>query len=141
MLSLHHSSSHSIMVPFANGIMKNHSRKHHQTISDAIIYHEKRFNHLTALFVAHCIIRSFTVWGFLAGTNWTALEPNLRCRRIKKPTTGLVDSKKIPPMSQGVRNYPLSFWPNEVIWVFPKIGVSQNGWFIMEILIKWMTWD
>ena len=23
-----------------------------------------------------------------------------------------------------------------VIWVFPKIGVLQNGWFIMENLIK-----
>ena len=25
-------------------------------------------------------------------------------------------------------------------WVFPKIGVSQNGWFIMENTIKWMIW-
>ena len=24
------------------------------------------------------------------------------------------------------------------IWVFPKIGVPQNGWFIMENPIKWM---
>ena len=24
----------------------------------------------------------------------------------------------------------------ENIWVFPKIGVRQNGWFIMENLIK-----
>ena len=23
-----------------------------------------------------------------------------------------------------------------VIWVFPKIGVPQNGWFIMENLFK-----
>ena len=30
--------------------------------------------------------------------------------------------------------------PNIVIWVFPKIVVSQNGWFIMETLSKWMTW-
>ena len=28
---------------------------------------------------------------------------------------------------------------NRCIWVFPKIGVPQNGWFIMEIL-KWMIW-
>ena len=25
-------------------------------------------------------------------------------------------------------------------WVFPKIGIPQNGWFIMEIPIKWMIW-
>ena len=27
------------------------------------------------------------------------------------------------------------FW-NTSIWVFPKIGVPQNGWFIMENRIK-----
>ena len=26
------------------------------------------------------------------------------------------------------------------IWMFPKIGVPQNGWFIMETLLKWMIW-
>ena len=26
------------------------------------------------------------------------------------------------------------------IWVFPKIGVFQNGWFTMETLLKWMIW-
>ena len=26
------------------------------------------------------------------------------------------------------------------IWVFPKIGVPQNGWFIMENPITWMIW-
>ena len=25
-------------------------------------------------------------------------------------------------------------------WVFPKIGVPQNGWFIMEKSFKWMLW-
>ena len=26
-------------------------------------------------------------------------------------------------------------------WMFPKIGVGpQNGWFIMEISLKWMIW-
>ena len=32
---------------------------------------------------------------------------------------------------------------SEMIWVFPKIGVPQNGWFIMEnpkTLLKWMIW-
>ena len=27
-----------------------------------------------------------------------------------------------------------------MIWMFPKIGVPQNGWFIMEKLLKWMIW-
>ena len=26
------------------------------------------------------------------------------------------------------------------IWAFPKIVVPQNGWFIMENLLKWMIW-
>ncbi len=26
------------------------------------------------------------------------------------------------------------------IWMFPKIGVPQNGWCIMETLLKWMIW-
>ena len=26
------------------------------------------------------------------------------------------------------------------IWVFPKIGIPQNGWFTMETLLKWMIW-
>ncbi len=26
------------------------------------------------------------------------------------------------------------------IWMFPKIVVPQNGWFIMETLLKWMIW-
>ena len=26
------------------------------------------------------------------------------------------------------------------IWGFPKIGIPQNGWFVMENPIKWMTW-
>ena len=30
---------------------------------------------------------------------------------------------------------------NALIWVFPKIGVPQNGWFIMENpMNKWMIW-
>ena len=27
-----------------------------------------------------------------------------------------------------------------ILWVFPKIGVPQNRWFIMETLLKWMIW-
>ena len=33
------------------------------------------------------------------------------------------------------------FGISEVTWVFPKIGVPQNGWFISwKILLKWMIW-
>ena len=39
------------------------------------------------------------------------------------------------------------FWPFSeflvfvLIWVFPKIGVPQNGWFIKwKTLLKWMIW-
>ena len=41
--------------------------------------------------------------------------------------------------SAGWRGWTLTRWDQKVpgfIWVFPKIGVPQNGWFIMENLIK-----
>ena len=31
-------------------------------------------------------------------------------------------------------------WDNFPKWVFPKIGVPQNGWFIWKSLSKWMIW-
>ncbi len=37
----------------------------------------------------------------------------------------------------GVFNHPVGF--GTPIWVVPKIGVHQNGWFIMENPIKWMS--
>ena len=48
------------------------------------------------------------------------------------------------PISRGFFNDPgPMFQPLEVtvqnvdsIWVFPKIGVPQNGWFLMENTIK-----
>ena len=30
------------------------------------------------------------------------------------------------------KEYVLFLFMTRVIWVFPKIGVPQNGWFIME---------
>ena len=29
---------------------------------------------------------------------------------------------------------------SDAIWMFPKIGVPQNGWFVRENPIKWMIW-
>ena len=38
-------------------------------------------------------------------------------------------------VSQTANGQPLNFWALH-IWVFPKIGVPQNGWFIMENPIR-----
>ena len=40
----------------------------------------------------------------------------------------------LPPIFQGRRT--VTFREDVYIWVFPKIGVPQNGWFIMENPIK-----
>ena len=37
---------------------------------------------------------------------------------------------------QGVRFHNLVTLPSRNLWVFPKIWVPQNGWFIMENPIK-----
>ena len=37
---------------------------------------------------------------------------------------------------QGLQSSWITVNPSEVLWVFPKIGVPQNGWFIMENPIK-----
>ena len=39
------------------------------------------------------------------------------------------------------RTWQFCWWPFwDDIWVFPKIGVPENGWFIVENPIKWMIW-
>ena len=44
------------------------------------------------------------------------------------------------PCSNKSNQTPPDSWLFGIIWVFPKIGVPQNGWFIMENPIKWMIW-
>ena len=40
-----------------------------------------------------------------------------------------------------IRHTPFLFPKTRVfIWVFPKIGGPQNGWFIWKTLLKWMIW-
>ena len=37
---------------------------------------------------------------------------------------------------RGERGGEMETWTAVILWVFPRIGVPQNGWFIMEIPIK-----
>ena len=45
-------------------------------------------------------------------------------------------SKTFETKKTKVSNLPLSFLGTTFIWVFPKIVVPENGWFIMETPIK-----
>ena len=42
----------------------------------------------------------------------------------------------LPFGSQRPNGSPAQKDTNKVVWVFPKIGVPQNGWYIMETPIK-----
>ena len=46
------------------------------------------------------------------------------------------NKNEVPNMEQKTQNRI------RIIWMFPKIGVSQNGWLIMEnpIKMEWMIW-
>ena len=48
--------------------------------------------------------------------------------------TSLTVHQKVAILTRRSLNF-LVFWKHQ-IWVFPKIGVPQNGWFIMENPIK-----
>ena len=45
-------------------------------------------------------------------------------------------TRKVDGNSQDANVAGQMFNDFELIWVFPKIGVPQNGWFIMEYPIK-----
>ena len=45
-------------------------------------------------------------------------------------------STKVAQRPDGMGSSHKGLGPKTIIWVFPKIGVSQNGWFIMENPIK-----
>ncbi len=79
------------------------------------------------------------------------------CHRISYPrlpnTLGLevwLDPKNIPIKHQtsgGIWMSSFFLWMKPIwgisylfIWMFPKIGVPQNGWFIQKKLLKWRIW-
>ena len=40
------------------------------------------------------------------------------------------------PTVYDLQKLPQTLLKRVIIWVFPKIGVPQNGWFVMETPIK-----
>ena len=61
-------------------------------------------------------------------------------------TTSFVEQELRPGGAMQLKRFVKSSLDSKVldggfIGVFPKIGVPQNGWFIMEnLLLKWMFW-
>ena len=73
------------------------------------------------------------------------LPPSVHSIKISAPEKTLYFQKTSPNLWQPA--YPCDFggfWGSQkktfLIWVFPKIGVPQNGWFIWKTLLKWMIW-
>ena len=76
--TLHHSSLDHIMQSLNHGIPSSLQMASSTVMQSFII---KRFNHLTVLFVAHCIISSFTV-SVSCRHKLDGLEPNLRSHHL-----------------------------------------------------------
>ena len=82
---------------------------------------------------------SFKLLPSLGGTFLTNRWTELHCRcHTFQPTKS---RPKFFGEKKGPRMKPKGKFPpfHQHIWVFPKIGVPQNGWFIMETPIK-MGW-
>ena len=58
-------------------------------------------------------------WAFFGNGDFLKSVPK---SKVRMATGDLIGNKKVTEM--------------DLIWVFPKIGVPQNGWFIMENPIK-----
>ena len=52
-----------------------------------------------------------------------------------------MEGKAPQQLRWGTENHAQLSMTSLKIWVFPKIGVPQNGWFIMKNpMNKWMIW-
>ena len=84
------------------------------------------------------------------GSQYATTEASSKCRDLIKshhPVDGLKSVPRVfPSMGRWEKRcfffcvlqktlFP-TFWGEKIIWMFPKIGVPQNGWFIMENPIK-----
>ena len=97
-------------------------------------------------------------WNLSAMIHQIVLVGNLHLPKVKDPASPPVRFRQNPhggdasacqsavwkPRSNGSHSLKgedgTNFLDLFQIWVFPKIGVPQNGWFIMENPIKWMIW-
>ena len=81
--------------------------------------------------------RCFSPWGFSRGF-WLKMTSEMQvlscvpfATMVKNPDR-LTDTPEI--VSQ--QNHKINLTTSLTCWMFPKIGVPQNGWFIMENPIK-----
>ena len=61
-------------------------------------------------------------------------QPDIHCWRMCKGMEGKIIGNDLTSLQTLMLNVKISIHHN--IWVFPKIGIPQNGWFIMENPIK-----
>ena len=81
---------------------------------------------IPASYVWIYLVLSYNLYGVLLF--WSHKSPTLHLSQLQAFQIG---TRPLTSKKKSQRIY---------IWVFPKIGVPQNGWFIMENPIKWMIW-